>query len=35
MTIEQSDIIDFVSFEPGAGDVILTISDHLAWDENE
>jgi len=35
MTIEQSDIIDFVSFEPGAGDVILTISDHLAWGENE
>jgi hypothetical protein len=30
MTIEQSDIIDFVSFELGVGDVILTISDHLA-----
>jgi hypothetical protein len=35
MTVEHSDIIYFVSFEPGAGVVIVTISDHLVWDENE
>lgn len=35
MTIEQPNTIDFVSFEPESNDVVLTISDHLAWDQNE
>ena len=35
MTIEQSNTIDFVSFGDDTNEVILTIVDHLAWDENE
>jgi hypothetical protein len=33
MTVEDIDKVDFVSI--GAGDVLLTVSDHLDWDENE
>jgi hypothetical protein len=35
MSIEQPDIIDFVSIDEESGEAHLTISDHLAWDENE
>jgi hypothetical protein len=35
MTIDQTDIVDFVSFEKTTGDVMLTISDHHDWSENE
>jgi hypothetical protein len=35
MTVEDVDKIDFVTGEPKSGDVFLTISDHLDWDENE
>jgi hypothetical protein len=35
MSIEQTDIVDFVNLDEKSGDVLLTISDHLAWDENE
>jgi hypothetical protein len=33
MTIEQIDVIDFVSLAPNANEVMLTISDHLDWDD--
>jgi hypothetical protein len=35
MTVEDVDKIDFVTGERKTGDLILTISDHLDWDENE
>ena len=35
MTIEQPSTIDFVSFGPESNDVVLAISDHLVWDQNE
>lgn len=35
MSIEQSKVVDFVSIDPGSGDVYLTISDHLPWDHGE
>ena len=35
MSIEQTEIIDFVSIENGSGNVLLTISDHLDWDQAE
>jgi hypothetical protein len=35
MSIEQTTIIDFVSIEKASGNVRLTISDHLDWDDAE
>ncbi|HLH96423.1 MAG TPA: DUF6572 domain-containing protein [Xanthobacteraceae bacterium] len=35
MSIDQTDKIDFVHIEYATGDVLLTISDHLSWDEDE
>jgi hypothetical protein len=35
MTIEDVDKIDRLAFNRKNGDVLLVISDHLAWDENE
>lgn len=35
MSIEQADIVDFVTIDPTSGDVLLTISDHLGWDQEE
>jgi len=35
MSIEQTDTIDFVNIDKGSGDVLLTISDHLDWDQTE
>jgi hypothetical protein len=35
MSIEQGDKIDFVNIEYQTGDVLLSISDHLSWDEDE
>jgi len=32
MTVEQSDTVDFIGVERETGDLILTISDHLAWE---
>jgi len=32
MTVDQHDVIDIVSVHP-AGDILLTISDHLPWDD--
>jgi hypothetical protein len=31
MTVEQHDVVDFVGIDP-AGNVVLTVSDHLRWD---
>jgi hypothetical protein len=31
MTVEQHDVVDFISVNAG-GDVVLTVSDHLSWD---
>ena len=31
MSIDQTDVIDFVGIDPTSGDVILTVSDHLQW----
>lgn len=33
MSVEQTDKIDFISTSP-EGEVVLTISDHLSWDED-
>ncbi len=35
MSIEQPSVVDFVTIDEKSGDVLLTISDHLAWDQNE
>jgi hypothetical protein len=35
MSIDQADTIDFATIDKVAGDLWLTISDHLPWDENE
>jgi L-ascorbate metabolism protein UlaG (beta-lactamase superfamily) len=36
MSIEQPDVVDAVGIEKKTGDVVLTISDHLDWiDEQE
>ena len=32
MSIEQTGVIDFVGIEKEAGNVVLTISDHLGWE---
>lgn len=31
MTVEQPDVVDFMSEDPDSGRVVLTISDHLPW----
>jgi hypothetical protein len=35
MSIEQADKIDFVTIEHKTGDVLLSISDHLSWEDDE
>jgi CRP-like cAMP-binding protein len=35
MSVDQTNTIDFVSIDKASGDLRLTISDHLPWDENE
>jgi hypothetical protein len=35
MSIDQTDAIDFATVDKASGDVWLTISDHLPWNENE
>jgi hypothetical protein len=35
MSIDQADTIDFATIDKVTGDLWLTISDHLPWDENE
>jgi hypothetical protein len=35
MSIDQTDTIDFTALDKASGDLWLTISDHLPWEENE
>jgi hypothetical protein len=35
MSIEQTDTVDLVSVDQISDDLLLTISDHLAWDQGE
>ena len=35
MSIEQTNVVDFVGIEYATGRATLTISDHLDWNENE
>ena len=35
MSIDQTDVVDFVNIDRVSGRTLLTISDHLDWDENE
>jgi Family of unknown function (DUF6572) len=35
MTIDQVDVIDHYAVDKVSGDVLLVISDHLPWDEDE
>src|SRR5260370_4190277 len=35
MTVEETDKVDRLAFDRQNGDVLLVISDHLDWDENE
>ena len=35
MSIEQANTVDYVTIDDTSGEAWLTISDHLAWDENE
>jgi hypothetical protein len=35
MSINQTDTVDVVSTDEKSGDVLLTITDHLEWNENE
>jgi len=35
MSIDQTDRVDFISVDKASGDVWLTVSDHLPWDEDE
>lgn len=34
MTVEQNDVIDLLSIDP-RGRIVLTIVDHLSWDQDE
>ena len=35
MSIEQATTIDFIGIEKSTGDVVLTVSDHLDWEDSE
>jgi hypothetical protein len=35
MSVDQTDTIDFATIDKASGELWLTISDHLPWDENE
>jgi hypothetical protein len=34
MSVEQSDVIDFIGTDRLTGDVVLTVSDHLDWSDS-
>lgn len=34
MTIEDTEVIDIIAVEERTGDVVLTIVDHLEWDDD-
>ena len=33
MAIDKTDVIDFIGIDKGSGEVILTIADHLDWND--
>ena len=33
MSVEQTDVVDIIGTDPTSGDVTLTITDHLPWDD--
>lgn len=33
MSVEDSEVIDFIGQDKGTGEVVLTISDHLDWSD--
>lgn len=35
MTVEQTNKIDYASVDKNSGELLLTISDHLPWGEND
>ena len=35
MSIEQQDVVDFISIDPYTGGTVLTIADHLPWGNRE
>ena len=34
MAIDNAGVVDFISIDPATDKVVLTIADHLEWDEN-
>lgn len=34
MSVDQSATVDLLSFEEDSGDVVLTVSDHLDWQDS-
>ena len=34
MSVEQTDVVDIISFDRETGQVVLTISDHLDWSDS-
>lgn len=35
MSIEQTEVVDFIGTDKKSGNIILTISDHLPWDKKK
>jgi hypothetical protein len=35
MSVENTQVIDFIGFEEATGKVVLTIADHLPWDDRD
>lgn len=33
MSVEQAQVLDYIGLDKVTGDIVLTISDHLEWDE--
>lgn len=33
MSVEETEVVDFIGTERSTGSVVLTVSDHLRWDE--
>ena len=34
MTVENPNVVDFISTDTETGDIVLTVADHLPWDED-
>jgi hypothetical protein len=35
VSVEQQDVVDFIGDDPKSGRVVLTVSDHLPWEDLE